>query len=242
MLNTTTKQDSRTSSQLIWDAVMELHNLQQPITREILAKATGLRITVIDDHTKRLVNDGELRRLLPGVFTPIVLMAPPRAISKTVLADGGVMIEIGDQVMHLTPQEDRSLAALQAGVAIQFSSIHAGQEISVLAAGFREALNAIKYGAAQKDSGTSAPSVAARKKRANPGNGIAAHALDAIIFGANLAEPTEDTTSTGDLPGTTGPLGVEPVTVCPQGENPLAPVAAETGISVSDLTAAHELQ
>ena len=43
--------------------------------------------------------------------------SPPRPISKTILSNGSAKIEIGDEVLLLTPAEDRALGQLMTGAA-----------------------------------------------------------------------------------------------------------------------------
>jgi len=62
------------------------------------------------------------------VFVPAVRHPPARAISKTVMPDGMVKIEIGEIVLDLTPREDRHLAALMAGSAAQLAAVVSGAE------------------------------------------------------------------------------------------------------------------
>ena len=119
----------RTTKQQILDAVHDLHNTEQMVTREALRELTGLSLTIIDDRLATLVDDGDLIRKSRGVFLPAVLHPPARPISKTVMPDGLVKIEIGDEVLTLTPREDRTLAGVQAGAALQFLGIDTEQSV-----------------------------------------------------------------------------------------------------------------
>lgn len=119
----------RTTKQQILDAVQDMHNAQQMVTREALRELTGLTLTIIDDRLATLVDDGLLIRKSRGVFVPAVIHPPARPISKTVMPDGLVKIEIGDEVLTLTPREDRTLAGVQAGAALQFLAIDTEQSV-----------------------------------------------------------------------------------------------------------------
>lgn len=99
---------------------------------------TNLKLTIIDDRLATLVDDGLLIRKSRGVFVPAVQHPPARPISKTVMPDGMVKIEIGDLVLDLTPREDRMLASMQAGTAVQFAAIETGHEMSALVAAMRK--------------------------------------------------------------------------------------------------------
>lgn len=116
-----------TSAQRIYDAVCELHALEQVATRETVAELTSLKLGIVDDRLRALLDDGRVKRVLRGVYVPVEVHPPARSISKTVLTDGMVKIEIGDEVLTLTPREDRALAMLQAGAAMQVLGIATGK-------------------------------------------------------------------------------------------------------------------
>ena len=87
---------NKTTLQQILDTVQELHNLEQIVTREAVREATGLALTTVDDRLATLVDRGDITRIGRGVFVPAVKHPPARPISKTVLPDGSVKIEVGD--------------------------------------------------------------------------------------------------------------------------------------------------
>ena len=107
------------STDRIYEAVRELRSLDQIATRETVAELTGLKLSVIDDRLRALVDNMKLKRLLRGIYELIEVYPPTRPMSKTLVGDGYVKIEIGDQLLTLTPTEDRNLAMLQAGAAGQ---------------------------------------------------------------------------------------------------------------------------
>ncbi len=119
----------RTTKQQILDAIQDLHNREQMVTREALQELTGLKLTIIDDRVAALVDEGLVIRKNRGVFVPAEQHPPARPISKTVMPNGMIKIEIGDVVLDLTPREDRALASIQAGTAVEFAVIGAGQEM-----------------------------------------------------------------------------------------------------------------
>ena len=127
----------RTTKQQMLDAIHDLHNAEQLVTREALQEVTGLKLTIIDDRVATLVDEGAVIRKGRGVFVPAIQHPPARPISKTVMPDGMVKIEIGDDVISLTPREDRTLASIQAGTAVQFAAIETGKELSTLVAALR---------------------------------------------------------------------------------------------------------
>lgn len=128
-----TPEETRTTRQIISDAIQELHQQGQVVTREVLRDLTGLRLTIIDDHVSRMINvEGTVRRVRAGVFLPVTLMPEPRAVSVTDLPDGTSIIEIGEIVARVYPIERRALANRLAGDAVQLSNIQAGHDYNVL--------------------------------------------------------------------------------------------------------------
>ena len=99
------KLTAKTTGQIIWDAITDLHNQEQIVTREVLADITGLRMTVIDDHVGRMVDDSRLRRVRAGVFVPVAQLPPARPVMASIQTDGFVTLEIGDTVLILQPRD-----------------------------------------------------------------------------------------------------------------------------------------
>lgn len=127
----------KTSKQIILEAVQDLHAQEQVVTREALAALTGLTLTVVDDRIATLVDDGEVLRVQRGVFVPAIQHPRTRAISSTILPDGMVKLEIGDEVLNLTPRESRALGALMAGPAMQYAQVESGHSMAVMMAEMR---------------------------------------------------------------------------------------------------------
>lgn len=122
---------SRSSTQVVLHAVQDLHAQEQIVTRETLAEVTGLKLSIVDDRLSALVDDMMVMRVQRGVYVPAEQYPPARVISKMLLPDGTVKIDIGDQVLTLTPREDRMLAALQAGVMLQAATIETGHQAAL---------------------------------------------------------------------------------------------------------------
>ena len=137
-------EDRKSSTTIVLEAVQDLHAKEQIVTRETLAELTGLTLSVIDDRVGTLVDRGDILRVQRGVYVPAIQHPPARAMSKTLLADGWVKIEIGDMVFQLTPREDRMLAALQAGAAAQAIAIETGRNTALLAAEMGEEIKRLR--------------------------------------------------------------------------------------------------
>ena len=122
-----------TSTDRIYDAVRELRSLEQIATRETVAELTGLKLSVVDDRLRTLVDDGKLKRLLRGIYELVETYPETRVISKTVLPGGYVKWDIGNEVLTLTPAEDRTMAQMSIGAAGQAVMIHSTNQHLYLA-------------------------------------------------------------------------------------------------------------
>ncbi len=134
----------KSSTQLVLEAVQDLHAQEQVVTRETLAALTNLKLSVVDDRIGALIDDGLVVRVQRGVYVPAETHPPARVISKTMLPDGTVKLDIGDQVVTLTPREDRMLAALLAGVVMQSAAIEVGHQSALVAGEMNLRLNRLE--------------------------------------------------------------------------------------------------
>ena len=124
-----------TNKQRVLDAVIDLHNQEQIVTRETLSDILDLKQTIIDDNLSTLTNDGEIHRVQRGVYVPTIIHKPARLISKIPLPDGTVVIDIGDSiVLTLTPKEARTLGSLMMCEALQYSNIEIGHHAALATA------------------------------------------------------------------------------------------------------------
>lgn len=81
----------------------------------------------------------ELLECLPSPASGVILMREQRnsatpVVAKVVLPDGTVKIEIGEEVLTLTPREDRALALVQSGAATQAIAIESSRQQSLVMA------------------------------------------------------------------------------------------------------------
>lgn len=125
----------KTNKETILDAIIDLHNQEQVVTRETLSLILDLKQSIIDDNLSSLVNDDLIHRVQRGVFVPTVQHRPARIISKIVLPCGTVKIDVGDDmVLTLTPKESRILGSLMVGEAMQYSNIEIGHHAALASA------------------------------------------------------------------------------------------------------------
>lgn len=134
----------KSTTALVLEAVQDLHAQEQIVTRETLAELSGLKLSVVDDRLGVLADDGAILRVQRGVYVPAPRHPPARPMSKTVMPDGMVKIEIGDEVLTLTPREDRALANLMAGAAAQAAAIETGRNTAILAAELSEEVKRLR--------------------------------------------------------------------------------------------------
>ena len=104
----------------IEQAIRDLTNINRVASREMIAEITGLKMNIVDDHIKRMKDDGKIRRVLNGVFELTEEVREDRAISMTYLPKGVCKLEIGDHCIELTLREARIVGLATAGVGIQF--------------------------------------------------------------------------------------------------------------------------
>ncbi len=127
-----TPAQAKSTGQIIWDAILDLHSQDQVVTRKTLAEVTGYRMTVIDDHISRMHDNEQLRRVRDGVFVPVPRYDPPRPVSGSLTTDGFFVLEVGDKVVVMQPKEARMAGALLAGQFAQFSNIQSGHDANFL--------------------------------------------------------------------------------------------------------------
>ena len=123
---------NRNSTDVIFDAVVDLHNNEQIVTRTTLAAILDVKIGIIDDRLSYLVDTDRIMRVERGVYVPVIQHATSRIMSKMVLPDGTVKIEIGDEVLTLTPKEARTLGNLVVAEAMQYSNIELGHNMAMI--------------------------------------------------------------------------------------------------------------
>jgi hypothetical protein len=108
--------------QTIYSAIVDLCNVNRAASRQTLSEVTGLKLSIIDDHVKRMCGDGKIRRVVNGVFEPMNTRED-RAVSITWLTNGECKLEVGDEVIELSQREARCVGSGLAGVALAFAGV-----------------------------------------------------------------------------------------------------------------------
>ena len=88
-------------------------------SRAKIVELTSLRMTAVDEQIDRLKVDGLIRPLYNGVFEPVD-QSIDRCVSTTTLPFGRTKVEVGDQLLELTPREAFALAKQLAGNLLAF--------------------------------------------------------------------------------------------------------------------------
>ncbi|MCY1230129.1 hypothetical protein D9M72_425290 [compost metagenome] len=116
--------------ELVYQTILDLHNAGRIATRTVVKEITGQSYSVVDDHVKRMLEDGRLRRVLPGVFEPVEELPPAQAISLTVLPSGMAKLEVGDMCLDLNPADCRRIGSLFRGSAEELAGLQNARELT----------------------------------------------------------------------------------------------------------------
>ena len=127
------KDENIKAAKQILEAVIDLHAQEQIVTRGKIGEVLPhLTLQNISDRLSYLLETHQINRVERGVYVPVITHAPSRPICKYILPDGTVKIEIGEQIITMTPRESRYLGNLMVAEAMQFSNIELGHTVSVM--------------------------------------------------------------------------------------------------------------
>ena len=118
----------------ILEAIQEVFNSGALPSRESLLdllEPVGISLKEIDNATRELVDAGEIVRVQRGVFMPAASYREPRIVTQTLLPDGTVKLEVGDDMILLTPREKRMVAEVLGGAALQSASVDLARLLTV---------------------------------------------------------------------------------------------------------------
>ncbi|RST54116.1 hypothetical protein [Variovorax sp. DXTD-1] len=110
--------------------IAEIHAAGRAASRQTVADLLEVPVGKVDEHTKKLIESGAIRRVMPGVFEPVESMPPARAVSVTRIQGGWVKIEVGDDMLTITLEEERMLAMSVKGAAEQFHAMVTGRDLA----------------------------------------------------------------------------------------------------------------
>lgn len=112
----------KSSRDQVYDAILELSDSETPAKAPDIARVTGLAMPIVYDSIKALKQRGRIFSD-NGAFFAVDEVQETQSVSHTILPDGRVKLEKGDQVMDLNPREARALAKTLAGNVEQASVI-----------------------------------------------------------------------------------------------------------------------
>ncbi|GAB2531973.1 helix-turn-helix domain-containing protein [Simplicispira piscis] len=125
-----TETDHISSRVRVLEAVRDLYDQEIPVTTASLMRATGLKPVTVTDCIKDLKDRGEIWSPSRGVCLPTVKHPPARAVSRTSLPDGTVKLEVGDDILTLTPRESRMVGEVMGGSAAMLVAIESSNQMS----------------------------------------------------------------------------------------------------------------
>lgn len=129
-METRSMTDTPSTLQIVLDCIRDLTASTGMAPRSTIIANTGLSPHIIKERIDELLDSGQIKRRERGVYQYVTVFAPARAISRTVLADGMAIIEIGDTVLHLSPQEEKRLSSMYGGAIVIDALVNAVSQLS----------------------------------------------------------------------------------------------------------------
>lgn len=125
----------------VLNAVHDLHNSDQIITRESLSKLTGHKLSIIDDRLQTLLDNNKISRVQKGIYVPIHQHPQARQVCVYRLPDGTVKLEIGDDhIITMVPSEARMVGMALKAEADQYAQIEIGHHIAIMSSEFHSSM------------------------------------------------------------------------------------------------------
>jgi len=106
----------------VLDACKMLFDADMAPSRDLLAERTGLSLGAVDEAVKALRKLGLLTKE-PQSYKPIPQYKENRIVSGSPLPSGEFKVELGDDVLTLTPKETRDLGMLLQGAALESAAL-----------------------------------------------------------------------------------------------------------------------
>ena len=109
----------RKNREIVLQCIVDICGHGGYASRAKIVELTQLKMTAVDEQIDRLKVDGLIRPLYNGVFEPVD-QSIDRCVSTTSLPMGRTMVEVGEEILCLTPREAFALAKQLAGVLLAF--------------------------------------------------------------------------------------------------------------------------
>jgi hypothetical protein len=126
----TEKTDTPFSTTKLLELIVDLHNKEQVVTCDTLARHCNLSKIKINDRLVYLEETGKIARIQRGVYVPVFPERPSRPVYYTALPTGERILEIGDHKLIMTPREARIIGQLMTGEAMQMTNIELMNQIA----------------------------------------------------------------------------------------------------------------
>lgn len=126
----TTGTDAISSRVQVLEAIKELFDQEIPVTTPAVIRVTGLKSVTVADCIKALKERGDIWAPERGVYRPVLKHPPARAVSRTTLPDGTVKLEVGDEILTMTPRESRLVAEAMGGSAALLVAIESANKMA----------------------------------------------------------------------------------------------------------------
>lgn len=121
-----------TNREAVYQAIVDMHccNPPVPITKSSVAKWMGLDIKLVDLHIDRLFSeDHRLTKPMAGLYVPREVRASRAVNVMAVPGSGGCKLEVGDDVLDLTPWEARMAVGMLQGWLSRFEPAIASKRV-----------------------------------------------------------------------------------------------------------------
>ena len=126
----TAADNTLSSKEIVYQCVEDLAAAGFPVAHRARVTAlTGLSATIVDDSFDALITDERLRKTTPGYVELVDRFCDDEAISKTVLKGGLTIVEVGEQMMGLSPRAARVVGQMLVGDALMTMRIQSEREI-----------------------------------------------------------------------------------------------------------------
>jgi hypothetical protein len=112
----------KSSRDMVFGAILELADCETPAKAPDIARATGLAMPIVYDAIKTLKQRGRIYSD-NGMFFICDEYQETQAVTNTVLSNGGVKVEKGNQIIEFTQREIRHHAMMLGGYVEQAAVI-----------------------------------------------------------------------------------------------------------------------
>lgn len=116
-----TQPTERRAGELVYQAIVDLYNEGRQASRPRIVQLSGIPMSKVDEHVKRLADAGQIVRVTAGVYEPAQVWPAPRIVSLTEDTKGMFTFDIGDEVLKVTPPEFRKMYFKMKGHVDNFS-------------------------------------------------------------------------------------------------------------------------